>query len=138
MWGKVSRENGHVTRKFRIHLYSQINIKSGSSFVHHNRCIQLVSFFENSNVSNFQTAISIHSLSSEDFCLIRFVPIAGFKAYIGFIQLEVAHTHPVVVTFCHLLWKSIGKNKFTSAQLTSYKTFDIVEEGQLRGNRSGF
>ncbi|XP_033634491.1 stimulated by retinoic acid gene 6 protein-like isoform X1 [Asterias rubens] len=54
----------------------------------------------------------------------------GFKAYIGFIQLEVAHTHPVVVTFCHLLWKSIGKNKFTSAQLTSYKTFDIVEEGQ--------
>ncbi|XP_022104723.1 stimulated by retinoic acid gene 6 protein-like [Acanthaster planci] len=34
----------------------------------------------------------------------------GFKAYLGFLQLEVAHTHPVLITFCHFLWKSVGKD----------------------------
>ncbi|XP_022104722.1 stimulated by retinoic acid gene 6 protein-like isoform X2 [Acanthaster planci] len=53
----------------------------------------------------------------------------GFKAYIGFLQLEVAHTHPVVVTFCHLLWKSIESNKKSALQPT-YKTFEVVEEAQ--------
>ena len=28
----------------------------------------------------------------------------------GFLELEVAHTHPVLVTFCHFLWKSVGKD----------------------------
>ncbi|XP_038078111.1 stimulated by retinoic acid gene 6 protein-like [Patiria miniata] len=34
----------------------------------------------------------------------------GFKSYLGFLQLEVAHTHPVLITFCHFLWKSVGKD----------------------------
>ncbi|XP_070542389.1 receptor for retinol uptake STRA6-like [Ptychodera flava] len=31
----------------------------------------------------------------------RFDP--GFRAYVGFLQLENAHTHPVLVCFCRLL-----------------------------------
>eukprot|EP00057_Strongylocentrotus_purpuratus_P019461 XP_011673935.1 PREDICTED: stimulated by retinoic acid gene 6 protein homolog isoform X2 [Strongylocentrotus purpuratus] len=31
---------------------------------------------------------------------------SGYKAYLGFLQLEVVHTHPVVITFCHYLLKT--------------------------------
>ncbi|XP_030832576.1 stimulated by retinoic acid gene 6 protein-like isoform X1 [Strongylocentrotus purpuratus] len=29
----------------------------------------------------------------------------GYRAYVGFLELEVIHTHPVIVTFCHCLWQ---------------------------------
>ncbi|XP_038078110.1 stimulated by retinoic acid gene 6 protein-like isoform X2 [Patiria miniata] len=57
----------------------------------------------------------------------------GFKAYIGFLQLEVAHTHPVVVTFCHLLWKTIDTSRSSQP---SYKTFEVVEEAQQENVKS--
>ncbi|XP_077989332.1 stimulated by retinoic acid gene 6 protein-like [Glandiceps talaboti] len=33
----------------------------------------------------------------------------GFKAYLGFLKVEEAHTHPVLVTFCDLLAKHTSK-----------------------------
>ncbi|XP_033114905.1 stimulated by retinoic acid gene 6 protein-like [Anneissia japonica] len=32
---------------------------------------------------------------------------SGYNAYFGFLKLEVAHTHPVLVTFCQILWSTI-------------------------------
>ncbi|XP_071487309.1 stimulated by retinoic acid gene 6 protein-like [Diadema antillarum] len=36
---------------------------------------------------------------------------SGYKAYLGFLQLEVAHTHPVVITFCHFLLQTQKERK---------------------------
>ncbi|XP_063970339.1 stimulated by retinoic acid gene 6 protein-like [Lytechinus pictus] len=40
----------------------------------------------------------------------------GFKAYRSFLQLEVSLTHPVVVTFCHLLNRSRRKGRSLSGE----------------------
>ncbi|XP_071954206.1 stimulated by retinoic acid gene 6 protein-like [Antedon mediterranea] len=39
---------------------------------------------------------------------------SGYKAYFGFLNLEVSHTHPVLVTFCHLLWSSTRSKRWES------------------------
>ncbi|XP_077989495.1 stimulated by retinoic acid gene 6 protein-like [Glandiceps talaboti] len=44
----------------------------------------------------------------------RFDP--GFRAYVGFLQLENAHTHPILVTFCNLLLQSTSTNTETSGR----------------------
>ncbi|XP_077989012.1 stimulated by retinoic acid gene 6 protein-like isoform X2 [Glandiceps talaboti] len=44
----------------------------------------------------------------------RFDP--GFRAYVGFLQLENAHTHPILVTFCNLLLQSTNTNTPTSGR----------------------
>ncbi|XP_038070291.1 stimulated by retinoic acid gene 6 protein-like [Patiria miniata] len=35
----------------------------------------------------------------------------GFRSYVGFLELEVAHTHPVVITFCHFILLDLHKRK---------------------------
>nr|XP_054755000.1 stimulated by retinoic acid gene 6 protein-like [Lytechinus pictus] len=35
----------------------------------------------------------------------------GYRSYVGFLELEVIHTHPVIVTFCHCLWQVAHKER---------------------------
>ncbi|XP_077865707.1 stimulated by retinoic acid gene 6 protein-like, partial [Saccoglossus kowalevskii] len=42
----------------------------------------------------------------------RFDP--GYRAYVGFLQLENAHTHPILVTFCNLLMSAVNENSAKS------------------------
>ena len=46
--------------------------------------------------------------------------ISGFAAYVGFIHVECAHTHPVLIVFLRLLlirqkYKALQKEKDTNA-----------------------
>ncbi|XP_022094510.1 stimulated by retinoic acid gene 6 protein-like isoform X2 [Acanthaster planci] len=35
----------------------------------------------------------------------------AFRSYMGFLELEVAHTHPVVITFCHFMLQNVHKRQ---------------------------
>ncbi|XP_071786210.1 stimulated by retinoic acid gene 6 protein-like isoform X2 [Asterias amurensis] len=55
----------------------------------------------------------------------------AFTAYISFLQLEVSHTHPVVITFCHLLNELIAQRKRDSTPLPgpAENIYAVVNEG---------
>ncbi|XP_041465099.1 stimulated by retinoic acid gene 6 protein-like isoform X1 [Lytechinus variegatus] len=50
---------------------------------------------------------------------------SGYKAYLGFLQLEVAHTHPIVITFCHYLLKTQRDRKEKVFEFTEDEEVDI-------------
>ncbi|XP_072038888.1 stimulated by retinoic acid gene 6 protein-like [Amphiura filiformis] len=61
----------------------------------------------------------------------------GFKAYIGFMELEVAHTHPVMVTFVHILWEAIKQRKSKEALNQSCTDLDdFTADGCLVLNKT--
>ena len=35
----------------------------------------------------------------------------GYRSYLGFLLLEVAHTHPVMISFCHILQEHSQKHR---------------------------
>ncbi|XP_033114951.1 stimulated by retinoic acid gene 6 protein-like [Anneissia japonica] len=35
----------------------------------------------------------------------------GYRAYLGFLRLEIVHSHPVLITFCHFLYTSTVKKR---------------------------
>ncbi|XP_071844752.1 stimulated by retinoic acid gene 6 protein-like [Apostichopus japonicus] len=51
---------------------------------------------------------------------------SGFKSYVAFMQLEVAQTHPVVVSFCYMMWKMTGKR----SRLESIDGYDRLGESR--------
>ncbi|XP_071786211.1 stimulated by retinoic acid gene 6 protein-like [Asterias amurensis] len=55
----------------------------------------------------------------------------AFTAYISFLQLEVSHTHPVVITFCHLLNELIAQRKrdLTPQPVPAENIYAVVNEG---------
>ncbi|XP_038069872.1 stimulated by retinoic acid gene 6 protein-like [Patiria miniata] len=50
----------------------------------------------------------------------------GYTAYVGFLQLEVAHTHPVLITFCHFLQKTVKTDQASSQKYTTKELVSIV------------
>ncbi|PIK43704.1 putative stimulated by retinoic acid protein 6 protein-like [Apostichopus japonicus] len=61
---------------------------------------------------------------------------SGFKSYVAFMQLEVAQTHPVVVSFCYMMWKMTGKR----SRLESIDGYDRLGESRslrmIEGHRN--
>lgn len=64
---------------------------------------------------------------------------SGFKSYVAFIQLEEAQTHPVVVSFCYLMWKMRGKRmRFNSVDISHLqKEEPLLPSDQEDGERAG-
>ncbi|XP_038069873.1 stimulated by retinoic acid gene 6 protein-like, partial [Patiria miniata] len=50
----------------------------------------------------------------------------GYTAYVGFLQLEVAHTHPVLATFCHFLQETVKTDQASSQKYTTNELVSIV------------
>ncbi|XP_072167421.1 stimulated by retinoic acid gene 6 protein-like [Diadema setosum] len=56
---------------------------------------------------------------------------SGYKAYLGFLQLEVAHTHPVVVTFCHFLLQTQKEKR------DNVSDFDVEDDVEVEPAKVG-
>ncbi|XP_038069874.1 stimulated by retinoic acid gene 6 protein-like [Patiria miniata] len=71
----------------------------------------------------------------------------GYGAYMGFLQLEVAHTHPVLITFCHFLQqKSLESdpssristtNEFISNVNAQVESGSFLQSSKVRGHYPG-
>ena len=69
------------------------------------------------------------------FRFMLFLSLSAFVAYLGFIHLLVAHSHPVMLMFCHLL---INRNKDRGLEESQPQTQSPQDESSKEtGNSKG-
>ncbi|KAL7668127.1 hypothetical protein ACOME3_008842 [Neoechinorhynchus agilis] len=56
----------------------------------------------------------------------------GFSTYVAFLHTEVAHTHPVVIAFCNIVWNKILKSRGPMDQANSHERILSLSKRRLR------